>query len=282
MSWIKIYDTLPDHPKVIQTANVLKMDKDLFVGKLIRLWAWAVRNREDGTFQADDAETIAEVMRYKDEPNTLVNAMRTAGLFDATEAGLVIHDWMDYAGRLIEQREKHRERERKRYQKSKVFCVDSARRNDAYCDDSANILRAENQAKSKSKSRDISSNEDIITPPYPLTGEHVTETPKKQNTTEKRFDEFWKAYPKKVGKQAALKSWTRIKPDADLHERILAAVETAKNSKQWLNENGRFIPNPATWLNQGRWDDELDTPVTAKEGTRHYDISGFQRAEDIF
>jgi hypothetical protein len=27
---------------------------------------------------------------------------------------------------------------------------------------------------------------------------------------------------------------------------------------QWQRENGRFIPNPATWINQGRWDDEYE------------------------
>ena len=26
-----------------------------------------------------------------------------------------------------------------------------------------------------------------------------------------------------------------------------------------MEENGRFIPNPATWLNQGRWEDEVQT-----------------------
>lgn len=24
-----------------------------------------------------------------------------------------------------------------------------------------------------------------------------------------------------------------------------------------MKENGRYIPNPTTWLNQGRWDDEV-------------------------
>ena len=75
--------------------------------------------------------------------------------------------------------------------------------------------------------------------------------------TEQRFAEFWKLYPKKVGKAAAMKAWKRAKIDADLFERILEAVEAAKASEQWQREGGRFIPNPTTWINQGRWDDEL-------------------------
>lgn len=72
------------------------------------------------------------------------------------------------------------------------------------------------------------------------------------------FDEFWKSYPKKIGKGAALKKWEGLKR---LHrlpplETIVAAIEAQKSWEQWQKEEGQFIPNPATWLNQGRWDDQ--------------------------
>ena len=82
---------------------------------------------------------------------------------------------------------------------------------------------------------------------------------------ERRFAEFWAEYPKKVGKQAARSSWKRVKPDAKLHERIMQAVALAKKSEQWNREGGRFVPNPSTWLNQGRWDDELAPAGTNQE-----------------
>lgn len=85
---------------------------------------------------------------------------------------------------------------------------------------------------------------------------------------ERRFAEFWEEYPKKVGKKAAQTSWNKIKPDADLFERIISAVTTAKCSEQWNKENGRYIPNPATWLNQGRWDDELQPSPTILQQPR--------------
>lgn len=74
--------------------------------------------------------------------------------------------------------------------------------------------------------------------------------------TEKRFNEFWTAYPKKVGKKAAEAIWKRLKPDAELHDRIMTAIGRARVTEQWTRDGGRYIPNPATWLNQGRWDDE--------------------------
>ena len=71
-----------------------------------------------------------------------------------------------------------------------------------------------------------------------------------------RFNEFWEEYPRKVGNGKARDSWNKIKPSAALHQKILTAIAAAKESRQWQKDNGEYIPNPATWLNQGRWDDE--------------------------
>lgn len=74
------------------------------------------------------------------------------------------------------------------------------------------------------------------------------------------FEKFWSAYPKKVGKQTARKAFSRVKVPV---ETLLTAVERQKCSTQWSRDNGQYIPNPATWLNQGRWEDELNTVPTA-------------------
>lgn len=70
------------------------------------------------------------------------------------------------------------------------------------------------------------------------------------------FDKFWEAYPVKVGKLKAMASFNKAMKATTL-EVILAAVELAKKSDQWNREGGRFIPHPTTWLNQGRWDDQI-------------------------
>ena len=102
---------------------------------------------------------------------------------------------------------------------------------------------------------DNDNDNDIIIPP--ISPKVETDADAKPDAQERRFDEFWDLYPKKVGKKAAQSSWKRIHPDAALFDRIIQSVTAAKRSEQWIRENGRFIPNPATWLNQGRWDDEL-------------------------
>jgi len=86
----------------------------------------------------------------------------------------------------------------------------------------------------------------------------------------KGFTRFWEAYPLKVGKQAAAASWKRQKLEARTGEsalhrlRIIEAVQAQITSEAWTKDAGQFIPHPATWLNQGRWDDEAthESPPT--------------------
>jgi len=73
-----------------------------------------------------------------------------------------------------------------------------------------------------------------------------------------RFDLFWQAYPKKVGKQAAIRAWKKINVAPILLKAMLDKIEEQKASRQWKRDGGQYIPNPATWLNQGRWDDEVE------------------------
>lgn len=77
-----------------------------------------------------------------------------------------------------------------------------------------------------------------------------------------RFAAFWDAYPKKVGKGAAEKAFERCHVTDELLRRMLDAIASAKQTAQWRDENGRFIPNPATWLNQKRWDDDPKSLMT--------------------
>ena len=72
----------------------------------------------------------------------------------------------------------------------------------------------------------------------------------------KGFEEFWKAYPNKKGKQAAARSYGYAIKKTTI-EIMLSAIEKQKRGADWLKEGGQYIPHPTTWLNQGRWDDEV-------------------------
>lgn len=73
-----------------------------------------------------------------------------------------------------------------------------------------------------------------------------------------RFDDFWNAYPKKVAKKAAASAWKKHNAKAD---QIIADVQRRKvGHRGWLDDGGKYIPNPATYLNQERWTDEIEPP----------------------
>ena len=71
-------------------------------------------------------------------------------------------------------------------------------------------------------------------------------------TIETDFDMFWRAYPKKVGKDKALLAWNKKKHKPHI-ELILESVQAYKTSKK-VKEG--FICLPTTWINEGRWHDE--------------------------
>jgi len=77
----------------------------------------------------------------------------------------------------------------------------------------------------------------------------------KQSAMDRRFERWYKVYPKKVGRGAAERAFAKYKPDDQLTDTMIQAVEAQKQTRQWKEG---YIPNPATWLNQKRWLDEVE------------------------
>lgn len=80
------------------------------------------------------------------------------------------------------------------------------------------------------------------------------------------FDRFWLAYPKKRSKGQAEKVWIKLGPGEELLGVILKAIERAKGSREWLSDEGRFIPHPASWLNAKAWEDVVDRDDLSRHG----------------
>ncbi len=98
------------------------------------------------------------------------------------------------------------------------------------------------------------------------------------------FNRFWNAWPRKVNKSAALKSWNRLKPDHELQAVIIADAEArTKGDPVWTKDGGRFIPHASTYLNGQRWLDEW-TPTLAGDDSEGMSPAGPEtrkvRAED--
>ena len=92
------------------------------------------------------------------------------------------------------------------------------------------------------------------------------------------FDEFWQEYPKKVGKGYAFECFKKIKPTKELVDIMIEAIKKQKKSDMWKRDKGQYIPNPSTWLNQKRWEDDLDvdTDETPKLKLKFNGLNGLE------
>jgi len=75
------------------------------------------------------------------------------------------------------------------------------------------------------------------------------------------FLKFWSEFPPRNGvranKQEAAVSWIWMKLEAEA-DKILTAVCSLKKTDQWKKDSGKFIPMAVTFLNNRRWEDEVD------------------------
>ena len=79
------------------------------------------------------------------------------------------------------------------------------------------------------------------------------------------FVKFWETYPKKVAKKKALKALKKLNPDKNLFAVIIKSLKIHQDSAQWTRDGGQYIPYAASWINDARWEDEADTPMTANK-----------------
>jgi hypothetical protein len=90
------------------------------------------------------------------------------------------------------------------------------------------------------------------------------------------FAKFWAAYPRKVGKGAALKAWEKTRKLRPEIGAVLSALDRCTESDQWVKDGGQFIPHPATWLNELRFAD-FD-PVDSEKNKKTAGPEGWQEA----
>lgn len=103
-------------------------------------------------------------------------------------------------------------------------------------------------------------------------GKEKAPTPPKENTPlgdinisppPDRFDEWWEIYPLKKAKGRARKAWKPAK--AKTSEEFLISSLRAWVAKN-VGTDPKYIPHPASWLNDERWTDADLRPVEPFNG----------------
>lgn len=110
MFWIESHQELATHPKAKRAARILGISLPTLIGHLHLLWWWALKYAQDGELSQYDDYDIADAVAWEGDPHQFVKALIECGpgnscgfLEQMDNGGLIIHDWLDYAGRLVEQ-----------------------------------------------------------------------------------------------------------------------------------------------------------------------------------
>lgn len=220
--WIKMRTDLKEDPAVYKIAEILNIDELQAIGALFCFWAWADKHCVDGHVDGATSRLVDRVSLI----NGFTDALVSVGWLSVDDSGIQIPKFERHNG-------------------------DSAK---------ARTLKTERQAKwRRNKDSDVDGDASTKTSTRPSTRE---EKRREEVNTNKPpvadlFDRFWRAYPKKVGKDAAKKAFDKRKPDESLLSSMLAAVAIQSNTNDWMKNDGQFIPHPSTWLNEGRWQDEV-------------------------
>jgi DnaD/phage-associated family protein len=121
VAWIESHQGLAKHPKTLKLARKLNINIAQAIGHLHLFWWWAMEYAQDGDLSHCDPEDIAIAADWPGDAGLFVDSLVDSGFVDRGDDGnLSIHDWYEYAGKLIERRIADAERKRKERKKKDV------------------------------------------------------------------------------------------------------------------------------------------------------------------
>lgn len=116
--WIESHQSLRNHPKVKKAARIAGINEFEMIGRLHCLWWWALDYASDGDLTNYSDDDIEAAVDWAGQPGLFVKAMIECGfnghggLIDVTQESREIHDWFEYAGKLLERRAANADRMR--------------------------------------------------------------------------------------------------------------------------------------------------------------------------
>lgn len=110
MAWIESHQALAGHRKTKRLRRLLGTSLPETIGYLHLFWWWVLEYRDNGDLTGIDWEDIADDCDWPGEPKKLHDSLVQAGFVEPD--GVTVHDWYDYAGKLVTRRERNRDRMR--------------------------------------------------------------------------------------------------------------------------------------------------------------------------
>ncbi len=274
MAWIKMRVELRGDLAVIRLGKILGLERDLIVGLLHRFWSWADGQSVDGRIPFLGLDDVDEEVGHKG----FAAGLKEVGWLVETKGGLQLPHYDRHNGESAKRRAADVERKRQdrasssspswkrravsadcpgdfgpKASRKRPRNLGRARPQDVR--ESSDQRREENRRGEKSREEEIAIN---TVPPDGGTGGRRPP-----------FSKFWLLIPNKEKKKRAEERWARMSP-ADCAKALdtyprHAAIYTRYEMPKHL------IPLPASWLGDGRWDDDveaLEARVKSRMGKR--------------
>lgn len=269
MAWIESHQDIGQHPKTIALATALDGRITTAVGVLHLLWHFTLKFAwRDGDLSRFEPAVIATAIGWNEPFEPLFDALRNTGWLDEMK----VHDWLDYAGKIVGDRlynEKRRKTSLNGVKSRKSTATNRTVPNHTnQPNKDLKTTTVEAATQTPKTSTDIQKEGVSIPLVYPFEGvkdkDMVKDMVKDKEIKEVDFNEFYSLYPRHEAKKDGEKAWKSLNPSLELWEKsIKPSLLIFKKSDAWKKEDGRFIPLPASWIRGRRWEDEI--PVETKK-----------------
>ena len=268
MAWIEVHQALRGHRKTLALRRQLGMENDAqAIGHLVCLWLWTLDNAPDGDLSEMDDATIAYGADFPEErAKEFVKALQKARFLDDKR----IHNWEEYAGRLMAIRESNRERARKARERKRAKGGQKAEPKEPEEEDAPEGVREACGATKPNRTQRNPTVPNItkqnITLPNPTTQDTTVPDTTAPNTTvpgararaERQretewFEQFWQLYPRKGDRHM---SEILFRGEAFTEEEFLEMMDALRywmQTHKWRVFDGRYAPVSMQWLRQRMW-----------------------------
>lgn len=254
MAWIKSYQNVMTHPKLVKLSGLLGCSRYEAIGILHSIWWWALEHAETGYLTQYDSSTIEECVGYREWCNdrmydqnrdwstpkdSLIDILKESGWVDIDGR---IHNWLTYAKDYLYS--KYHTSDIEKY--NRIIGQDTPKTTGQPKVDLRTDLRHDlghsKEPLDKIRLDKIRLNKDI----------HI----------QQHFDKCWSLYPRKLGKTAAYRHYrATVKTDSD-REDIEKALTSYIQRLTVEKAERRFVKHGSTWFNQ--WRDEMQSLMDAE------------------
>jgi hypothetical protein len=222
--WIKMRASLQTHPKVVRIASALKTDRLRVVGGLHAVWCLFDEHSEDGFLCGYTPSAVDDLLGFPGFAEALIGIGWLAS--DGND-GLTLPEFDTHNGASAKRRAQENDRKRAERAATKEHPKD---------DRNMSASKADEKRTREEKRR-----------------EENKKPPKSPKGEPPGFAEWYAAYPKKQARPSAAKAFAKVTESLPV---LLAALEWQRRQFDWTKEGGKYIPLPATYLNNERWNDE--------------------------